>query len=374
MSNGTSKKSRKKSSSASDSAASRFLTQMVCVAIFACVALLGIVQVRRAMSVFGENAVMAESGRTISTREITEEDNQPDERIVTVNTDEETTEFTTTTTVGKTVKSTTGTSKTTTRTSKTTTRTSKSTAKKDAKPTDLTETSEIEITVSPVNVRSGAGSEYERIGRTSKGSRFRYLESKADSDGRLWYRIQYSEKQTGWIMASCGKPIGKDGSASVSSTTASSATASLSAKTSKSAEKTTATTTVTTKSKATSRTASAENERQVRITVSPVNIRAGAGRKYKVISVTKRGEVYTLLSVTRDSDDTEWYEISLDSGTGWIMSRCCAVIGQENKKSSTTGKTTSTTDNHPSGDCRIPLRSSDSAHRSCRNRRRDQNR
>ncbi len=58
------------------------------------------------------------------------------------------------------------------------------------------------ISGNPVNVRSGAGSSYAKIGRTSRGKKFALLGTENDSAGKKWYKIEYTSSQTGWVMAS----------------------------------------------------------------------------------------------------------------------------------------------------------------------------
>ena len=58
------------------------------------------------------------------------------------------------------------------------------------------------ISGNPVNVRSGAGTNYAKIGSASKGRKFRLLGTKNDSSGRKWYNIQFTSSKTGWVLGS----------------------------------------------------------------------------------------------------------------------------------------------------------------------------
>lgn len=58
------------------------------------------------------------------------------------------------------------------------------------------------ISGNPVNVRSGAGSTFPKIGATSKGKKFRLISTQNDSSGKKWYQIQYTSTTTGWVLAS----------------------------------------------------------------------------------------------------------------------------------------------------------------------------
>ena len=64
---------------------------------------------------------------------------------------------------------------------------------------------QVQITGNPVNVRAGAGTNYKKLGKTSKGKTYTYLASKKDSSGRVWYQIQYTSQTKGWVMGSLAK-------------------------------------------------------------------------------------------------------------------------------------------------------------------------
>ena len=68
---------------------------------------------------------------------------------------------------------------------------------------------QVQITATPVNVRSGAGTNYKKLGKTSKGKTYTCLASKKDSSGRVWYQIQYTSKTKGWVMGSLAKLVGQ---------------------------------------------------------------------------------------------------------------------------------------------------------------------
>ena len=66
---------------------------------------------------------------------------------------------------------------------------------------------QVQITATPVNVRSGAGTNYKKLGKTSKGKTYTCLASKKDSSGRVWYQIQYTSKTKGWVSSQFAKPV-----------------------------------------------------------------------------------------------------------------------------------------------------------------------
>ena len=57
------------------------------------------------------------------------------------------------------------------------------------------------ISGNPVNVRSGAGKNYAKVGSTSKGKKFKLLDTKKDSSGTKWYKIQFTSSKVGWVIS-----------------------------------------------------------------------------------------------------------------------------------------------------------------------------
>ena len=68
---------------------------------------------------------------------------------------------------------------------------------------------QVQVTATPVNVRSGAGTNYKKLGSTSKGKTYTYLASKKASNGRVWYQIQYTSKTKGWVTSQFAKLVGE---------------------------------------------------------------------------------------------------------------------------------------------------------------------
>ena len=143
---------------------------------------------------------------------------------------------------------------------------------------------QVQITATPVNVRSGAGTNYKKLGQTSKGKTYAYLASKKDSSGRVWYQIQYTSKTKGWVMGSLAKLV--DGNQQPAATT-----------------------------------------KQVQITAMPVNVRSGAGTNYKKLGKTSKGKTYTYLASKKDSSGGVWYQIQYTSKTkGWVMGSLAKLV------------------------------------------------
>ena len=80
-------------------------------------------------------------------------------------------------------------------TSMTTAETTTTTTKK------ATASKTVVISGNPVNVRSGAGKNYSKIGSTSKGKKYKLLDTKKDSSGTNWYKIQFTSAKTGWVLS-----------------------------------------------------------------------------------------------------------------------------------------------------------------------------
>lgn len=99
-----------------------------------------------------------------------------------------------------TAKTTAKTTAATTTTTTTTATNATSASKTTATTTAAAKTKNIIISGNPVNIRSGAGKNYAKIGSTSKGKKFKLLDTKKDSSGTVWYKIQYTSSQTGWVM------------------------------------------------------------------------------------------------------------------------------------------------------------------------------
>ena len=69
------------------------------------------------------------------------------------------------------------------------------------------ETKKVEITASTVNVRDTASTSGKKIGTAAKGNKYVYLASKNDSNGQIWYQIQYTAQTKGWVTGKYSKTI-----------------------------------------------------------------------------------------------------------------------------------------------------------------------
>ena len=302
------------------------LTQIVCFAIVASVAVIGFIQTRRVVYQLGEKTASFRQSEKYAGGESEVVSEVPSDAV-------SENEVNSVSDVSSSLETSSGTEKKTTTRNKTvkTTKTSKSktTSRKTVPSTNKDHSHEamIRINVSPVNVRSGAGTEFEVIGRTARGKVYALVSKDRDSDGKIWYQVSREDGKTGWIMASCCSEVNDSPRETASSDTSKKTTT-----TAKTAEKTTQS------------TAPDNDGTQVKITVSPVNIRSGAGTGFSVIGRTSRGRVFRLISTKKDPDNREWCEVALKDGkTGWIMASCCKRIDDSDREKSTESKVTSST-------------------------------
>ena len=139
---------------------------------------------------------------------------------------------------------------------------------------------QVQITESPVNVRASAGTGAKKLGRTSKGKKYTYLGAKKDAKNNVWYQIQYTQSQKGWVMAQFCQIV-----------------------------------------------KNAAVTKQVEITVSPVNVRASAGTDARKMGTTSKGKRYTYLGDKKDAKNNVWYQIQYTkSQKGWVMAQFCRKV------------------------------------------------
>ncbi len=124
-----------------------------------------------------------------------------------------------------------------------------------------------------VHVRTGAGTDYRSLGVVSDGTRLTYLnESKNDSRGVTWYRVQYNSNTTGWIS---------------------------------------------------SRYSSVKNyDQKVTATSGQTYIRTAGNLNAEKLDVLPKGASGTYLNESHvDERGVTWYRISYDGVKGWVSSR-----------------------------------------------------
>ncbi len=138
------------------------------------------------------------------------------------------------------------------------------------------------VTGSVVNVRSGPGTGYTKVGSVKKGDRLEALEEKNG-----WYKLKLANGTSGWVI---GSYLNVSGNTSTGSTAPAPANSGTSGKT-------------------------------ITVNTGRANVRSGPGTGYGKVTQVNRGQSFTVLK-----ESGGWYSISLGSGrTGWIAGWLVAV-------------------------------------------------
>ena len=180
------------------------------------------------------------------------------------------------------------------------------------------------VTGTTVNVRTGPGTNYDKIQTVKKDQKFDYTEEK---DG--WYHIELSNEKDGWIKGDYVNATAAPAlmnaappAATTTTTTTASSTqpveSDVSSQPAESEEPSTTTeSTKTTTGKPASPTAAATVSRSVMVgTVkcsSKVNVRKGAGTKYASLGSLKNGATVVIVS-----KGSSWHKIEYGSGYGYV--------------------------------------------------------
>ena len=151
--------------------------------------------------------------------------------------------------------------------------------------TKSSEQKTVVITAGYVNLRSGAGTSFAKVGKAKKGSSFAYLSSKKAKDGKIWYQIQYNSSKTAWVISSYAK---------IKSNT---------------------------------------SNQYVVITGSNVNLRTGAGTSFAKVGKAKKGEKYIYLAKDNGKDGKVWYQVQYSSSkTAWVISSYARMDSNPSKQ------------------------------------------
>ena len=157
------------------------------------------------------------------------------------------------------------------------------------------------ITASALNVRSGAGTTYGKLGMLYRGATTSF-----DGEVNGWLRINY-QGQTGYISK---QYTSISGGATSGGTTSGGDTATTSG-----------------------------GGRTGTVTASALNVRSGSGTNYGVIGSLYRGDTATVVD-----ESNGWYKINYGSGTGWVCGSYLKVTGGSTGGSSTPAPAPSTSD------------------------------
>ncbi|MDO4746560.1 MAG: SH3 domain-containing protein, partial [Bacillota bacterium] len=132
----------------------------------------------------------------------------------------------------------------------------------------------------PLTVRSGAGSNYSKIGSLKKGTTFVITAKVKDSAGKYWYKLTYGDS-VGYVSSSY----------------------------------------VTTSSSSTSSATPVTFQIGTTTADSGLNVRSGAGTSYKILTVLPKGSTVTVTGSAKASNGKIWYKYAYSSSqAGYICS------------------------------------------------------
>ena len=135
------------------------------------------------------------------------------------------------------------------------------------------------VTASLLNVRSGAGTGYSKIGTLKKGKTFTVTGTAKDKSGVKWYKFKYSSKKNGYVSSKY-VDIKSPTVTSVSNLKG----------------------TVNTKS-------------------DPLTVRSGAGSSYKKLGTLAKGKTFTITGKAKDSSGVWWYRFTYSGKNGFVSSK-----------------------------------------------------
>ncbi|MBQ4596097.1 MAG: SH3 domain-containing protein, partial [Firmicutes bacterium] len=135
------------------------------------------------------------------------------------------------------------------------------------------------VTASLLNVRSGAGTGYSKIGTLKKGKTFTVTGTAKDKSGVKWYKFKYSSKKNGYVSSKY-VDIKAPTVTSVSNLKG----------------------TVNTKS-------------------DPLTVRSGAGSSYKKLGTLAKGKTFTITGKAKDSSGVWWYRFTYSGKNGFVSSK-----------------------------------------------------
>ena len=146
-----------------------------------------------------------------------------------------------------------------------------------------------------VNVRSGAGASYAKLGTLAKGKTFTVNGVKTDTQGTYWYKTTYNSK-TGYVSSKYAVRTGYK----------------------------------------TSNIASTKGT----VTGTDINVRLGPGTIYKTVASVSKGQTYTVDGKSVDSSGNTWYRMSYKGFKVYIVS---SYMSLDNTAASTQSEAEATT-------------------------------
>lgn len=160
------------------------------------------------------------------------------------------------------------------------------------------------VTTSVLNVRSGIGTHYSKIGKLSKGTQVNIHDTQSG-----WHKVNLSNGSTGWVH---GDYVSVSGESSTPSTGGAQESVS---------------------------------NKYGTVNTSSLNVRSGAGTNYSRISSVRYGEQYNIVGSL-----SGWYQIDLKNGTtGWVSGQYLNVsdgsVSNESNSNNSGAATSSVAEN-----------------------------
>ncbi|WP_144509587.1 SH3 domain-containing protein [Bacillus sp. FJAT-22090] len=146
-----------------------------------------------------------------------------------------------------------------------------------------------QITASNVNVRTGAGTEFDSISKVQTGQIVSVLSHVKNNDGQVWYQVSYNSTE-GWIISDYLQAIAPIAVKEASTTSG------------KSYEGTTQ-----------------------KIGNSAANMRSGATTAYKVVATIPTGTSLKIISTFTNTQKEVWFNVEYKGKKGWVISDLFAL-------------------------------------------------
>ena len=153
----------------------------------------------------------------------------------------------------------------------------------------------------PLNVRTGPGTSYTRLGSMAKGKTFTVTGKTNDINGKLWYRLTYNGK-TGYVRALYVKTTEVTSGFSVTEV----------------------------------------KNTKVTVTCSSLNVRTGPGTNYTRLGSLSKGKTFTISGKARDKNGTWWYRFTYNSKTGYVHSGYVKTSGTSSSSGTASSSSTVT--------------------------------
>ncbi len=134
------------------------------------------------------------------------------------------------------------------------------------------------VTASELNVRSGAGTSYSKIGTLKKGKTFTITGSAKDKAGTKWYKFKYNSKKSGYVSSDHVNIIWPI----VTSTSNLKGT--------------------------------------VNTKTDPLTVRSFPGSSYKSLGTLAKGKTFTITGKVKDKAGKMWYRLTFNGKKGYVIS------------------------------------------------------